>query len=649
MITLTLPDGSKREFENGTTGLQVAESISSGLARNALSITWNKQIFDLNRVIPADGNITINTWDSEDGKYTFWHSSAHILAEAVQSFFPDAKFAIGPPIENGFYYDIDFGDHKVSAEDLEKIENKMMDLVKQKLTFTRKEVSKADALSYFTEKGDPYKLELIDGLEDGQITFYTQGDFTDLCRGPHLPDTSQIKAVKLMSLAGAYWRGDENNKQLTRIYGITFPKKSLLDEYLVRLEEAKKRDHKKLGKQLQLFMFNPMVGRGLPVWLPKGTTIRRILEAFLRDELLKRGYQEVITPHIGNLELYKTSGHYPYYSDSQFAPITVEDEQYMLKPMNCPHHHQVYSSEPRSYRDLPIRLAEFGSVYRYEQSGELNGLSRVRGFTQDDAHIYCTEDQLAQELDNAIDLTQLVFKTFDMPVKTRLSFRDPENTAKYAGTDEMWNHAESVIHKVADDMGLDYFIGIGEAAFYGPKFDFIVQDAIGRKWQLGTVQVDYVMPERFGLQYVGSDNSKHRPVIIHRAPFGSMERFLSILIEHFAGDFPLWLSPVQVRLLSISETYNAFTDEVAKKLRAKGLRVETDTRNEQIGGKIREAETEKIPYMAIIGEKEAESNSLAIRRHKMGNQGSIEVDAFIAKLVEEVETKAMPPSFQKNA
>lgn len=644
-INITLPDGSIRQYESGVSGLEIAQQISSGLARNALSVTYNGQILDLNRKLTSDGSISINTWDSEDGKATFWHSSAHILAEAVQSLFPQARFGIGPAVEYGFYYDIDFGDHKVTADDLALIESKMMDLIKEKQEFIRKEISKTDAVNYFTEKNDPYKLDLLKDLEDGSITFYTQGSFTDLCRGPHIPNTGFIKAIKLMSIAGAYWRGNENGPQLTRIYGVTFPKKSQLDEYLLRLEEAKKRDHKKLGKQLQLFMFSPMVGRGLPVWMPKGTTMRRILESFLRDELLKRGYQEVITPHIGNLELYKTSGHYPYYADSQFAPISVEDEEYMLKPMNCPHHHQIYSNNPRSYRDLPVRLAEFGSVYRYEQSGELNGLSRVRGFTQDDAHIYCTEEQLKQELDNAIDLTQLVFKTFHMPVKTRLSFRDPANKEKYAGTEEMWNHAEKVIKEVADSMKLDYFIGIGEAAFYGPKFDFIVQDAIGRKWQLGTVQADYVMPERFNLEYVGSDNKKHRPVIIHRAPFGSMERFLSILIEHFAGDFPLWLTPVQLRLLSLSENYSSFTLELYEKLKALGFRVEADVRNEQIGGKIREAEQEKIPYMAVIGEKEVETNSLAIRRHKLGNIGTFTIEAFIEKMKEEIETKAMPPTF----
>ncbi|RNC85263.1 MAG: threonine--tRNA ligase [Balneola sp.] len=641
-ITVTLPDGSKREYDYGVTGLEIAESISSGLARVALSITVNDEIWDLNRSIKEDASISINTWDSEDGQYTFWHSSAHLLAEAVQELYPEAKFGIGPPIETGFYYDIDFGDHQITQDDLSKIEKKFLEVARNKSTFDRKEISKDEALSFYKRKGNEYKVDLIEGLEDGDITFYTQGSFTDLCKGPHIPNTGVVKAIKLTNLAGAYWRGDVNSKQLTRIYGVSFPKQKMLDEYLIQVEEAKRRDHRKLGKELGLFMFDKMVGQGLPVWKPKGTTLRRTLERFLTDELLKRGYKEVITPHIGNIELYKTSGHYPYYSDSQFAPIEVEDEMYMLKPMNCPHHHRIYSSEMRSYRDLPLRLAEFGSVYRYEQSGELSGLSRVRGFTQDDAHIYCTEEQLKSELQNAIDLTQLVFKTFGMPVKTRLSFRDPKNKEKYAGSDEMWELAEKNILEVAEEMELDYFIGVGEAAFYGPKFDFIVRDAIGRKWQLGTVQVDYVMPERFDLSYTGSDNEKHRPVIIHRAPFGSMERFTSILIEHFAGDFPVWLSPEQVRILPISDTQNEYALQCAQQLKDSNVRVSVDERSEQIGAKIRDAETEKTPYMLIIGSKEEEAGSVSVRRHKKGDIGTFNFSEFLSNLNHEIDNKILP-------
>jgi len=550
-ITLTFPDGAQKTFPKGTTGYEVAESISSGLARNALSITFNDTILDLDRPLAEDGEISINTWDDDDGKYTFWHSSAHILAEAIQELYPEAKFGIGPPIETGFYYDIDFGDHSFGQDELEQVENKMIEMARKKSEFHRKKVDYPEALEFYKRKDNEYKVDLIKDLEDQEITFYTQGEFTDLCRGPHIPNTGLVKAVKLTSLAGAYWRGDVDSKQLTRIYGVSFPKQKLLKEHIEHIEEAKRRDHKKLGKQLKIYMIDQMVGPGLPLWLPNGTTLRRTLEAFLRDEQLKRGYQEVITPHIANLELYKTSGHYPYYQDSQFDPFGVEGEEYMLKPMNCPHHHRIYSSDLRSYRELPIRLAEFGSVYRYEQSGELNGLSRVRGFTQDDAHIYCTHDQLKDEIKNTIELTQHVFNTFGMPVDIRLSFRD-DNEKKYGGNSEYWDRAQSEIKEVADEMELDYKIAKGEASFYGPKIDFIIRDAIGRKWQLGTVQVDYVMPERFDLTYVGSDNEKHRPVIIHRAPFGSMERFVSILIEHFAGDFPLWLAPLQAKVLPIS-------------------------------------------------------------------------------------------------
>ncbi|WP_103663704.1 threonine--tRNA ligase [Gracilimonas amylolytica] len=640
-ITLTLPDGSEREYSSGVTGLEVAQSIAAGLARAALSVTVNGEIIDLDRPITEDANITINTWDSEDGKYTFWHSSAHLLAEAIQELYPEAKFGIGPPIESGFYYDIDFGDKQITQEDLPKIEKKFIEMARKKSEFERREVSKEEALSFYKERGNEYKVDLIQDLEDGTITFYEQGEFTDLCRGPHIPSTGDVKAVKLTSLAGAYWRGDSDSKQLTRIYGISFPKQKMLDEHLHRIEEAKKRDHRKLGKELGIYMIDNMVGSGLPMWLPNGTILRRTLEAFLRDEQKKRGYKEVITPHIANIELYKTSGHYPYYKDSQFNPMEVDDEEYMLKPMNCPHHHRIYSNEMRSYRDLPLRLAEFGSVYRYEQSGELSGLSRVRGFTQDDAHIYCTHDQLKQEIKNTIELTQLVFNTFGMPVDIRLSYRD-DNDKKYGGNTEYWDRAQTEIREAADEMGLDYTIAPGEASFYGPKIDFIIRDAIGRKWQLGTVQVDYVMPERFDLTYVGSDNEKHRPVIIHRAPFGSMERFTSILIEHFAGDFPLWLSPEQVKILPISDDQIPYAKELETALLNIGVRVSVDERSEQIGGKIRDAETSKTPYMLIVGAKEVEDNTVSVRRHKRGDIGTFNFSDFLSDIKEEINTKALP-------
>lgn len=640
-ITITLPDGTKRDYEAGITGLQIAESISAGLARVALSITVNGEIWDLSRSIDLDATISINTWDTEDGKYTFWHSSAHLLAEAVQELYPDAKFGIGPPIETGFYYDIDFGDTQITQEDLEKIEKKFLEVARNKTTFDRQEISKSDALEFYKNRGNEYKVDLIDGLEDGNITFYTQGNFTDLCRGPHIPNSGIVKAIKLTNLAGAYWRGDVKSKQLTRIYGVTFPKQKLLEEHLHNIEEAKRRDHRKLGKELGIYMIDSMVGSGLPLWLPNGTVLRRTLEAFLRNEQTKRGYKEVITPHIGNLELYKTSGHYPYYQDSQYNPIEVDDEEYMLKPMNCPHHHRIYSSDLRSYRDLPYRLAEFGTVYRYEQSGELSGLSRVRGFTQDDAHIYCTHDQLKDEIKNTIELTQFVFNTFGMPVDIRLSYRD-DNDSKYGGSSEYWERAQQEIQEVADEMELDYFIAPGEASFYGPKIDFIIRDAIGRKWQLGTVQVDYVMPERFDLTYIGSDNEKHRPVIIHRAPFGSMERFTSILIEHFAGDFPVWLSPEQVRILPISDGQNEYAQKCGEQLREIGVRLSVDDRSEQIGGKIRDAETSKTPYMLIIGAKELEADTVSVRRHKKGDIGTFKFSDFLSQLNKEIAEKQLP-------
>ncbi len=639
-LTFTFPDGSTKQFESGITGLEIAKTISGRLAREALSITLNDTVLDLHRPLTAEGTITINTWDDEDGKMAFWHSSAHLLAEAVEALYPDVKLGIGPPIEQGFYYDIDFGDRHISSEDLPAIETMMQELARQKNPFERFEISKDEAVQYYQEKQDPYKLDLLDGLEDGTISFYKQGNFTDLCRGPHIPDTGRVKAIKLLSTAGAYWRGDHTSKQLTRIYGISFPKKSMLDAFLTQLEEAKKRDHKKLGPQLGIYMIDRMVGSGLPMWLPKGTTLRRTLEAFLREEQLRRGYEEVITPHIGNLELYRTSGHYPYYKDSQFAPMEIDDEGYLLKPMNCPHHHRIYDNEMRSYRDLPVRLAEFGTVYRYEQTGELNGLSRVRGFTQDDAHIYCTNDQLKQEIKNCIELTQFVFSTFDMPVDIRLSFRD-ENIEKYGGDVELWDRAQQEIREVADEMELDYKIAVGEASFYGPKIDFIIHDALGRKWQLGTVQVDYVMPERFELTYIGADNSKHRPVIIHRAPFGSMERFTSILIEHFAGYFPVWLSPQQAVIITVSEQYNELAESYRSQLEKAGIRVKTDLRNEQIGAKIRNAETAKIPYMLIVGEKEMKNQTVSVRKHKKGDIGSFKFSEFLAIIKEEVDKKLL--------
>ena len=640
-IRITLPDNTRKEFSKGIAGMAIAESISAGLARVALSITVNGEIWDLDRPITDDARIQLHTWDNEEGKYTFWHSSAHLLAEAIQELFPSAKFGIGPPIENGFYYDVDFGDHTLQQEDLRALEKKFLELARQKNKFLQISISKSDALTHYQKIGNEYKVDLIEGLEDGQITFYEQGNFTDLCRGPHIPNTGIVKAVALTSIAGAYWRGDVDSKQLTRIYGISFPKQKLLEEYLNQVEEAKKRDHRKLGKEMGIYMIDKMVGSGLPLWLPKGTTLRRTLEAFLRDEQIKRGYQEVITPHIGNIELYKTSGHYPYYKDSQFDPIEVDDEQYMLKPMNCPHHHRIFDSTLRSYRELPIRLAEFGTVYRYEQSGELSGLSRVRGFTQDDAHIYCSHDQLKSEIKNTIELTQFVFSTFGMPVDIRLSFRD-DNEKKYGGDLRYWSRAQQEIQEVANDMQLDYTIAPGEASFYGPKIDFIIRDAIGRKWQLGTVQVDYVMPDRFKLNYIGSDNKKHRPVIIHRAPFGSMERFTSILIEHFAGNFPLWLAPEQVRILPISDHQNEAAQSLCNELLDEGVRVTVDLRSEQIGGKIRLAETEKIPYMVILGAKEIENNQVSLRRHKKGDIGRVPMNQFKADLLREINEKDLP-------
>lgn len=621
-MKITMPNGDIKEHAQGINGLEIAKSISERLAREAVGIIVNGNRQDLSTPINTDATIKILTFDDEEGKDVFWHSSAHLMAAAIEKLYPGTKFGIGPSIENGFYYDIELPDEqKLGLEELPKIEAKMKELSEEKSNYNRIELSWDEAVEHFKKIGDNYKLELLEGLQDEEISFYKQGDFVDLCRGTHLPNTSMIKYFKLTSVAGAYWRGDSSRNMMTRVYGISFPKKKMLEDYLKMLEEAEKRDHKKLGKELELFMITPAIGAGLPVWLPKGAFIRRKLENFIKEELLKRGYVEVITPHIGNLDLYRTSGHYPYYSDSQYDPIKVEDEEYLLKPMNCPHHHQIYLSKPHSYRDLPLRLAEFGTVYRYEQSGELSGLSRVRGFTQDDAHIYCTQEQLKDEIKCTVELTQLVFKTFGMPVTTRLSFRDDEE-GKYAGDMEKWELAQKVLKEVADEINLDYTIALGEASFYGPKIDFIVRDAIGRKWQLGTVQVDYVMPERFGLEYIGADNQKHTPVIIHRAPFGSLERFMSILIEHYAGNFPFWISPVQVSILPISDKQFEYAQKVYSRLTERGFRATIDLRSEKVNRKIAESEQQKIPFALILGQKEEDEGTVSVREHLKGNIGT---------------------------
>ena len=633
-MKITFPDKSVREFNDGSTGFEIAKSISEGLARNAVGVKLNDKLYELHSPINGDCELKILTFDDAEGKEMYWHSSAHLLAEALQELYPGTKFGIGPAIEQGFYYDVDLPEGvRVTNEELPKIEQKMVELAKKNSSYNMYASQWEEAVEYYKSVNNEYKLELLEGLKGQEITFCKHGSFTDLCRGGHIQSTGAIKAIKLLSVAGAYWRGKSDNKMMTRIYGISFPKQKLLEEFLKMREEAEKRDHKKLGKELELYLITPTIGGGLPVWLPKGTVVRRILEDFIKKELIKGGYLEVITPHIGNLNLYRTSGHYPYYADSQFAPIKVEEEEYLLKPMNCPHHHQIYSSKPRSYRDLPIRLAEFGTVYRYEQSGELSGLSRVRGFTQDDAHIYCRYDQLKDELIACVKLTQLVFNTFGMEVTTRLSFRD-DNNEKYAGDPEMWEKSQQEIHEVAEMMGLDYFIGLGEASFYGPKIDFIVKDAIGRKWQLGTVQVDYVMPERFGLEYMGSDNQKHRPVIIHRAPFGSMERFMSILIEHYAGNFPFWIAPTQISILPISDKQADFAIELKKELAEFGYRVELDLRSEKISRKIAESEQKKIPYALIIGQKEVDNDSVSIREHTVGDLGSKPVEEIFQLFAE---------------
>ncbi|WP_400190957.1 threonine--tRNA ligase [Hymenobacter sp. B81] len=641
MINITLPDGSVRQFEAGVSGYDVAASISEGLARNALAVRVNGEVRDLYRPIQDSTNLEILTWNDEAGKNTFWHSSAHLLAEALEALYPGVKFGIGPPIENGFYYDVDLGEGRsISPDDFARIEQKMLELAKNKSRYERREVSKADAVAYFTEKGDPYKLDLLEGLEDGSITFYSQGNFVDLCRGPHLPDTGTIKAAKVLNVAGAYWRGDEKNKQLTRIYAITFPKDKELKEYLHKLEEARKRDHRKLGKELELFAFSERVGAGLPLWLPKGTALRERLEQFMRRAQVKAGYLPVVTPHIGAKELYVTSGHYEKYGADSFQPIKTPNpgEEFFLKPMNCPHHCEIYKTKPRSYRDLPLRLAEFGTVYRYEQSGELHGLTRVRGFTQDDAHIFCRQDQVKEEFIKVIDLVLFVFQALGFGDYTaQISLRDPENKQKYIGTDENWAAAESAIQEAAVERGLRTVTELGEAAFYGPKLDFMVRDALGRKWQLGTIQVDYNLPERFELEYVAPDNSRQRPVMIHRAPFGSLERFVAVLIEHCAGNFPLWLAPEQFIILPISEKYHDYARQVQDQLQQADLRGTTDERDERIGRKIRDAEMQKIPYLLVVGEKEAENGIVSVRRHGEGDLGSMPIDAFIRNFQEQVE------------
>lgn len=640
MIHVTLPDGSVKQFEKGTSSLAVAASISEGLARNVLAAKVNGEVMDATRPLTTDCTLQLLTWNDAEGKSTMWHSSAHLMAEALEAIYPGVKLAIGPPIAHGYYYDVDFLDYHIKEEDLVKVEEKMRELAKQKNAFVRQEVSKADALAYFTDKQDPYKLELIQDLPDGSITFYTQGNFTDLCRGPHIPDTGFIKAIKLLSIAGAYWRGDEKNKQLTRIYGITFPKQAELTDYLEKLEEAKRRDHRKVGKELELFTFSQKVGQGLPLWLPKGAALRERLENFLKKAQRKAGYEQVITPHIGNKELYVTSGHYEKYGADSFQAIKTPDpnEEFLLKPMNCPHHCEIYKSKPRSYKDLPARFAEFGTVYRYEQSGELHGLTRVRGFTQDDAHIFCSQDQVKEEFKKVIDLVLYIFKTLDFKnFKAQVSLRDPNNPSKYIGSDENWEKAENAIIEAAAEKALPTVVEYGEAAFYGPKLDFMVQDALEREWQLGTIQVDYNLPERFELEYTGADNQKHRPVMIHRAPFGSMERFVAVLLEHCAGDFPLWLTTDQVAILPISEKYNEYAANVLELLNNSDIRGFVDDRNEKIGKKIREAEMKKIPFMLVVGEKEAENNELSVRQRSEGDKGSMSVEAFASLVNKAIE------------
>ena len=639
MIKITFPDGSIREFEKGTTPYQIAQSISPRLASDVLAASVNGEVFDLDRQILEDSSLKLHKWEDEEAKKTFWHSSSHLMAEALQELYPGIKFGIGPAIDNGFYYDVDLGDKQIAESDLKQIEDKMIALAKEKQSFVRQDISKEKALEVYKAKGDQYKCELIEALEDGTITFYTTGSFTDLCRGPHLRDTSVIKAIKLTSIAGAYWRGDEKNKMLTRIYGITFPKKSMLDEYLVMMEEAKKRDHRKLGKEMELFAFSSRVGQGLPLWLPKGAILRERLEMFLKKVQKKYGYQQVISPHIGQKELYVTSGHYAKYGTDSLQPIhtPAEGEEFLLKPMNCPHHCEIYKVKPRSYKDLPLRYAEFGTVYRYEQSGELHGLTRVRGFTQDDAHIFCRPDQLKDEFCKVIDIVLYIFKTLNFNEFTaQVSLRDPNNTEKYIGSDENWHKAESAIIEAAELKGLKTVVETGEAAFYGPKLDFMVKDAIGRKWQLGTIQVDYNLPERFELEYIGSDDQKHRPIMIHRAPFGSMERFVAVLLEHSGGKFPLWLTPEQCVILPISEKYNDYAKKVCELLNNSDIRASIDDRNETIGKKIRENELKRIPFLLIVGENEAVAEKVSVRRQGQGDQGQMTIDQFAQLVNDEV-------------
>lgn len=639
MIKITLPDGSVREYQKGITAAEIALSISEGLARNVLAAEVNGEVWDSARAIEEDSSVKLLTWNDTKGKSTFWHSSAHLLAEALEILYPGIKFGIGPAIETGFYYDVDFGDREFSSDDFKAIEDKMLELAKRKETFERKAVSKSDALAYFTEKGDEYKLDLIKDLEDGKITFYTQGEFTDLCRGPHIPNTGFIKAIKLTNVAGAYWRGDESRKQLTRIYGVTFPKASELTEYLKFIEEAKKRDHRKLGKELELFAFSEKVGAGLPLWLPKGAALRQKLIDFLQKAQLNSGYEPVVTPHIGHKQLYVTSGHYEKYGADSFQPIKtpIEGEEFLLKPMNCPHHCEIYKVKPRSYKDLPVRFSEFGTVYRYEQSGELHGLTRVRGFTQDDAHLFCRPDQVKDEFKKVIDLVLYVFGALGFNDYTaQVSLRDPENRTKYIGTDENWALAESAIIEAAEEKGLPTVVEYGEAAFYGPKLDFMVKDALGRKWQLGTIQVDYNLPERFELEYTGSDNMKHRPVMIHRAPFGSLERFVAVLIEHCAGQFPLWLAPEQFIVLPVSEKYEEYAQNVLNSLNNSDIRGLIDLRDEKVGRKIRDAEVKKLPYMLIVGEKEVENGTVSVRKHGSVELGTMTADEFRDILIKEI-------------
>lgn len=642
MVNITLPDGTVKQVEKGTTALDIAMSISEGLARNVLAAEVNGDVIDSTRPINDDSTLKLLTWKDEDGKSTMWHSSAHLLAEALEFYFPGIKLAIGPPIKHGFYYDVDFMDYTFTENDLEKVEQKMKELAKQKNEYIRKEMAKDEAIAYYKEKEDPYKLELLENLEDGEITFYTQGEFTDLCRGPHIPHTGYIKAIKLTSIAGAYWRGDEKNKQLTRVYGITFPKKSELTEYLEMLELARQRDHRKLGRELELFTFSQKVGQGLPLWLPKGAALRERLENFLKKVQKNAGYDQVITPHIGNKELYVTSGHYAKYGEDSFQPINTpdENEEFLLKPMNCPHHCEIFKARPHSYRDLPARYAEFGTVYRYEQSGELHGLTRVRGFTQDDAHIFCTPEQVKDEFKSVIDIVLYIFKTLDFEKFTaQISLRDQEDRSKYIGSDENWEKAEQAIQEAAEEKGLNTKVEYGEAAFYGPKLDFMVEDALGREWQLGTIQVDYNLPERFELEYVGADNQKHRPVMIHRAPFGSMERFVAVLLEHCAGDFPIWLTSEQYAILPISEKFNDYAQKVSKVLNNYDIRGFVDDRNEKIGKKIRESELGKIPFMLIVGEQEAESNQVSVRKRGHGDIGAMSLEEFAKIINDEIENE----------